>query len=35
MLDKGSHAPSLALALRIAHAFGRTVEEVFHLVDQD
>ncbi len=28
-LEQGKYVPSLALAFRIARAFGRTVEEVF------
>lgn len=31
VLEQGRYVPSLVLALRIAHAFGRTVEEVFQL----
>ena len=31
MLEQGRYVPSLALALKIAHAFGTTVEEVFAL----
>ena len=31
MLEQGRYVPSLALALRIARAFGTTVEEVFTL----
>jgi putative transcriptional regulator len=31
MLEQGRYVPSLALALRIAHAFGTTVEAVFTL----
>ena len=33
-LEAGAYTPSLALALRIAHAFDRTVEEVFWLDGQ-
>jgi putative transcriptional regulator len=29
LLEQGRYAPSLALAFRIARAFGRTVDEVF------
>jgi putative transcriptional regulator len=29
-LEAGKYAPSLELAFRIARAFGRGVEEVFH-----
>ena len=35
VLEQGRYVPSLALALRIARTFGRTVEEVFQLVDHD
>jgi len=31
MLEQGRYVPSLALAFRIARAFGRTIEEVFEL----
>ena len=31
MLEQGRYVPSLALALRIAHCFQKTVEEVFSL----
>lgn len=31
MLEQGRYVPSLALALRIAEAFGRTVEDIFTL----
>jgi len=30
-IEVGRHAPSLALAIRIARHFGYSVEEVFHL----
>ncbi len=33
VLEQGRYVPSLALAMRIARTFGRTVEEVFELVD--
>lgn len=29
VLEQGRYVPSLALALRIARTFGRTIEEVF------
>ena len=29
LLEQGRYAPSLALAFRIARAFGRTVDEIF------
>ncbi len=32
-LEAGHYNPSLLLALRIARAFGRSVEDVFHLDD--
>jgi putative transcriptional regulator len=28
-LEAGKYVPSLSLALKLAHAFGKTVEEVF------
>ena len=31
VLEQGRYVPSLVLAMRIAHTFGRTVEEVFEL----
>ena len=31
LLERGRYVPSLALALRIARVFGRTVDEVFQL----
>ena len=31
LLEQGRYTPSLALAMRIARVFGRTVEEVFQL----
>jgi len=31
VLEQGRYVPSLALAMRIARVFGRTVEEVFEL----
>jgi putative transcriptional regulator len=33
LLEQGRYVPSLVLALRIARTFGRTVEEVFELVE--
>jgi putative transcriptional regulator len=33
VLEQGRYVPSLVLALRIARTFGRTVEEVFELVE--
>jgi putative transcriptional regulator len=32
LLEQGRYTPSLALAFRVARAFGRTVDEVFELV---
>ena len=29
LLEQGRYSPSLALAFRIAQAFGRTVDEIF------
>jgi putative transcriptional regulator len=34
VLEQGRYVPSLALALRIARTFGRTVDEVFELADR-
>ena len=34
VLEQGRYVPSLALALRIARTFGRTVEQVFELVEE-
>jgi len=31
LLEQGRYAPSLALALRIAQAFGETVDDIFTL----
>ena len=33
VLEQGRYVPSLALAIRIARTFGRTIEEVFDLVE--
>jgi putative transcriptional regulator len=33
VLEQGRYVPSLVLALRIARTFGRTVEDVFELVE--
>jgi putative transcriptional regulator len=33
VLEQGRYVPSLALALRIAHTFGRRIEDVFELVE--
>jgi putative transcriptional regulator len=33
VLEQGRYVPSLALAMRIARTFGRTVEEVFQLAE--
>ena len=33
MLEQGRYVPSLALALRIASLFGKTVEEIFTLAE--
>ncbi len=30
-LEKGAYTPSLALAIRIARLFGKSVEEIFRL----
>jgi putative transcriptional regulator len=30
-IEKGKYTPSVALALRIAHAFGVRVEDIFYL----
>jgi putative transcriptional regulator len=30
-IEKGKYTPSVALALRIAHAFGARVEDLFHI----
>jgi putative transcriptional regulator len=35
VLEQGRYVPSLALAMRIARTFGRTVEDVFELVEDD
>jgi len=34
-LEQGGYVPSLALAFRIAHAFGVGVEDVFEFEDED
>lgn len=33
VLEQGRYVPSLALAFRIARVFGRSVEEVFELIE--
>jgi len=33
VLEQGRYVPSLALAMRIARAFGRRIEDVFELVE--
>ena len=33
-LEAGKYSPSLELAFRIAHAFGRTLDEVFQWSDK-
>lgn len=33
MMEKGDYSPSVVLALKIAAAFGMSVEEVFYLED--
>jgi len=35
MLEQGRYVPSLALALRIAQAFGQPVDDIFTLGDAD
>jgi putative transcriptional regulator len=34
-IEQGRYDPSLPLATRMARFFGRTVEEVFHVDDQE
>ncbi len=34
LLEQERYVPSLALAMRIARVFGRTVNEVFELVEE-
>jgi len=34
LLEQGRYVPSLALALKIARVFGRTVDEVFQLEEE-
>ncbi|MBT2757883.1 helix-turn-helix transcriptional regulator [Mesobacillus foraminis] len=34
LIEKGDYAPSVTLALKIADAFGVTVEEVFYLEEK-
>lgn len=34
-IEKGSYNPSVGLALRIAHAFGVPVEQVFRLGEKE
>ncbi|WP_459642735.1 helix-turn-helix transcriptional regulator [Kineococcus sp. NUM-3379] len=34
-IETGRYDPSLPLAIRIARNFGRTVEEVFHVDEED
>lgn len=33
-IETGRYSPSLPLAIRLARFFGRTVEEVFHVDDE-
>lgn len=35
LLEQGRYVPSLVLAMRIAHVFGVTVEDVFTLSEGD
>jgi DNA-binding XRE family transcriptional regulator len=35
MLEQGRYVPSLALALRIAQAFGKSVDDIFTLEGED
>ena len=34
-MENGKYAPSLPLALKVAHAFGLSVEEIFRLEEDD
>lgn len=34
LIEKGDYAPSVTLALKIADAFGVTVEEIFYLEEK-
>ncbi len=34
-IEQGRYDPSLPLAIRIARYFGRAVEEIFHVDDED
>lgn len=34
LIEKGDYAPSVLLALKIAHAFGTTVEDVFWIKNE-
>lgn len=34
-IEKGKYIPSTVLALKIAQVFGKTVEEIFSLSDDD
>ncbi len=35
VLEQGRYVPSLVLAMRIARTFGRRIEEVFELAEDD
>ncbi len=34
-IEKGKFVPSTLLALRIARYFGKPVENIFHIIDED
>lgn len=34
-MERGKYVPSTVLALKLAHFFGKNVEEVFELEDKD
>ena len=35
MIERGDYNPSVSLALRIAGVFGRPVEDVFYLIQEE
>ena len=35
LIERGDYNPSITLALRIAKIFGKTVDEVFYLIEEE
>lgn len=34
-IEKGKFVPSTLLSLKLAHFFGKTVEEIFYIIDEN